>query len=122
MNTNITALASAARIASGASELLRNDEASAAAVVVDITAISGTTPTLTVIVEALDAASGKYVTLIQSTALAAVGTTLLRVGPGLTAAANLTVNGIVPRLFRVRYTIAGTAPSVTFSVGAALVK
>lgn len=89
--------------------------------VVDITALGGTVPTLTVIVEAKDAASGKYVALLTSAALAAVATTKLVVYPGVAAAANLSASDCLPRDWRVRYVIGGTTPTVTATIGAALV-
>lgn len=90
-------------------------------VVVDITAITGTSPTLTVTIEGKDAASGKYYTLLASAALAAVGTTLLTVYPGVTAAANASASQVLPRTWRVRTAIGGTTPAVTATVGASVV-
>jgi hypothetical protein len=87
-------------------------------VVVDITAISGTTPTLTVVIEGLDEASGKWYTLLSSAALNAVATTVLRVFPAGTAAANSIANLPLPMQWRVHATVAGTTPAVTATVGA----
>lgn len=87
-------------------------------VYIDITAISGTSPTLTVNLEGKDEFSGKYYTFLQSAALTAVGVTVLRVYPGLTAAANLTANDVLPGMYRVRTTIGGTSPSVTATINA----
>lgn len=86
-------------------------------VVVDVTALTGTAPTLTVVVQGKDPASGKYFTILSSTALAAVATTVLTVHPALTAAANLVANDVMPRTFRVTATVAGTTPGVTATVG-----
>lgn len=98
----------------------KNLFASGMAVVIDITAITGTTPSLTVVLEGKDPVSGKYFTILSSAALNSVGTTVLRVFPGATAAANLTVNDRLPKTFRVRATIAGTTPSVTATIGGIL--
>lgn len=89
-------------------------------VVVDITAISGTTPSLVITIEGKDPVSGKYYTILQSASLTAVGTTVLKVYPTLTAAANTAANAMLPKTYRVRSTIAGTTPSVTATVGGAL--
>lgn len=89
--------------------------------VIDITAISGTTPTATFTLEGKDEVSGKYYTILASAALNATGTTVLTVFPGLTAAANTVANDVLPKLWRVRVTIAGTTPSVTATVGASLI-
>lgn len=83
---------------------------------VNITAISGTTPTLTVTVEGKGA--GQYYTILQSAALSAAGLTVLRIYPGLTAAANLTANDILPASYRVTTTIGGTTPSVSATITA----
>lgn len=88
--------------------------------VIDVTGITGTTPTLTVTIEGKDATSGKYYTILSSAALTAAGTTVLRVYPGLVAAANLTANDVLPRVWRVSTTIAGTTPAVTATIGASL--
>ena len=90
-------------------------------IVVDVTAITGTTPTLTVTLQGKDTASGKYYTILASAALTAAGTTVLTVFPGLVAAANVTANDVLPRTYRVIAVIGGTTPAVTATVGASLV-
>ena len=89
-------------------------------VIVDITAITGTTPTLTVTIEGKDPVSGKYYTLLASTALNAVGTTALRIYPGLAVAANSAANLPLPKTYRVRTTIGGTTPAVTAKISGSL--
>lgn len=90
---------------------------------VNITAGTGTTPTLQVIIEGKDAASGAYYTLLASAAIAATaGFTLLTVYPGLTAAANSIANQVLPRVWRVRTVIGGTTPAVTATVGASVIQ
>jgi hypothetical protein len=86
--------------------------------VVDVTAITGTGPSITVVIEAKDPASGKYYTILSSTALNAVATTVLKVYPGLVVAANTSANDVLPATWRVRYVIAGTSPVVTGTIGA----
>lgn len=87
---------------------------------INITAIAGTGATLTVFVEAKDPVSGKYYLLLQSAGLTVVDTTVLKIYPGLVAAANLVANDILPKTWRVRWTITGTTPSVTAKIGASL--
>ncbi len=116
-NTFYTALRLTAAAASSNSGDLDNLAGSAVAFVIDITAITGTTPTATFTVEGKDPISGKYYTILASAALAATGTTVLRVFPGATAAANLSANDFVPKVFRVSCAIAGTTPAVTATVG-----
>lgn len=88
--------------------------------IIDITAVGGT-PTLTVTIEGKDPTSGKYYTILASAALSSVATTILRVYPGLTASANVTVNDVLPRVWRVKSVIGGTTPQVTATIAASVV-
>jgi hypothetical protein len=90
-------------------------------VLINVSAISGTSPTLTVTLKGVDTISGTAYTIIASTALNATGLTVLRVYPGLTASANLVVSDIMPVRSRVDYTIGGTGPSVTATIGIQLI-
>lgn len=121
MSRNITALKLSAATASANGNDIENLGSTGAHVVIDITAISGTSPTATFTVEGKDEVSGKYYTILASAALTAVGTTVLKIYPGLTAAANSVANDIIPRVFRVTATLGGTSPSVTATVGVSLV-
>lgn len=95
-----------------------NANARGVMVVIDITAITGTTPTLTVVVQGFDPLSGKYFTLLASAALNAVATTLLTIYPGAAATANVSANLPLPKTWRISWTIAGTTPAVTATIGA----
>lgn len=97
-----------------------NQSARGVKVVVDITAITGTTPTLTVTIRGKDPVSGKYFTLLASAALNAVATTVLTVYPGATASANVTANDNLPKTWRVEAVIGGTGPAVTVTIAAIL--
>jgi hypothetical protein len=88
---------------------------------VNITAISGTGPSLTLAIQGKDLSSGQYYTILTSAALNAVAFTLLTICPGMVAVANLTVNDFLPRTWRVACTIAGTTPLVSATIGASLV-
>jgi hypothetical protein len=92
-----------------------NTDGSMAHITIDITALTGT---LTVTVEGIDPESGKTYTILASAALAGTGTTVLRIFPGATVAANLTANDIMPKFFRIKAVVV-TGP-VTFSVGVSL--
>lgn len=85
-------------------------------VFINISAISGTTPTLTVTLKGIDPASATAYTILASAALNATGMTVLRVYPGLTAAANAVANDVTPTTCRIDTAIAGTTPSVTATV------
>jgi hypothetical protein len=86
--------------------------------VVDVTAVTAT-PSVTVTVQGVDRLSGKVYTVLASAAITATGTTVLKVGAGLTAAANLVANDVVPPVFRV--TVAhGDADSITYTIAGQL--
>lgn len=85
-------------------------------VIIDVTAVTAT-PALTVTIQGKDPASGKYYTILASTAIATVSTTVLKVGPAFTAAANLVANDMIPSIWRVTVTH-GDTDSATYSVGA----
>jgi hypothetical protein len=87
-------------------------------VIIDVTAVTAT-PALTVRIQGKDPASGKYYDILVSTAIATAITTVLKVGPGLTAAANLVANDMIPAVWRVTVTH-GDTDSATYSVGASL--
>jgi len=80
-------------------------EGRSGAFVLDVTAASGTTPTLDVLVQELDVLSGKYFTLVTFAQKTAVGNE------------RLTLTPIYGGKLRVSYTITGSSPSFTFTVG-----
>jgi len=89
---------------------------------VDVTAITGTSPTLTVAIRYKDTASGAYLTLLSSAALTAVGATMLTVYPGVTPTSNASASDIVPHTWDVAATVGGTSPSVTATIGCSVVE
>lgn len=89
---------------------------------VKITAISGTSPTLTVEIDYKDTASGTYSPLLVSPAYAVVGVATLTVYPGLTAVANTVADNVLPRTWRIADTIGGTTPSVSGTVGCSVIR
>lgn len=87
-------------------------------IIIDVTAVTAT-PALTVRIQGKDPASGKYYDILVSTVIATVSTMIMKVGPGLTAAANLTANDMIPGIWRVTVTHGDTDEAV-YSVGANL--
>lgn len=96
----------------------RDPQAKGLIVGINITAITGTTPTLTVTIKGKDPHSGTYYTVLASAALNATGYTELIVCPGTTVAANLAVSRPIPTDWRIETTIGGTTPAVTASISA----
>lgn len=113
----IAVLASGARTTAQTSQDFVNEQHRGVKVVVDITAY--TSGSLTVTISGKDRVSGKTYTLLASAALAAAATTVLTVYPGLTAAGNLTATNVLPDLWQVTCAV-GDATSITYSIGASL--
>lgn len=82
----------------------------------DVTAITDT-PSITVNVLGVDRTSGKTWPILAGAALTSVSTQALRIGPGLTAAANSVANDLLPPVFRINV-VHGDADSITYSVAA----
>lgn len=125
MANNITAavgrhkaiLASVARTATPNTEELEVPSGTRFGVfVIDVTAATST-PSTVFTVSGVDRGSGQIYTILASAAIVGVGTTVLRVGPGLTAAANLVANDIIPPVIRITATH-GNANSQTYTVSA----
>ena len=87
-------------------------------VYVNITALTGTSPTVTVTIEAYDSVSQGYVTLLESAALAATGLTMLQIYPGIASLANESANAVLPNEWRIAVALGGTTPAVTGSISA----
>ncbi len=85
-------------------------------VFINITALTGTGPTLTVTVQGRDRVSGQYFNFLSSTALSAVAFTRLLVYPGVTATANFSDNDVLSPTWRILYAIGGTTPAVTGTI------
>lgn len=120
-NRTVTALALLNVTASQNGSDLDNMSANSAHVVIDITSITGTAPTATFTVQGKCLVSNKYYTILASTALNATGTTVLKIGPGLTAAANLVANDVMPNAFRVICTTGGTVTDLDATVSVSLI-
>lgn len=88
-------------------------------VLVTITTTAIGTGSVTVTVQGKDSAGGYY-TLLAGAAVVTNTTVVYTVYPGLTAAANVTANGIVPRTWRV-ITTANNANPATYTVSASMV-
>lgn len=97
---------SASRTASGSIDTADFRYAQRAAFFLDVTAASGTTPTLDVVIETKDPASGKWFPLASFSQ--ATGATTERI----------TADPMLSDDLRVTWTLGGTSPDFTFSVGA----
>ena len=113
-----TVYASAARTATPTAVVINTRRASGLYIVIDATAITAS-PSVVPTIDLVDSVSGKFVNLVTAAAVATVSTVMLRIGRGLTAAANATVLEFLPDQVRVTMTH-GDADSITYSVSAHL--
>jgi hypothetical protein len=117
-NYNLNLDTSSARTTSANGATGTNHNARGAEIFVNVTAVSGTTPTLAVrLQESYDGTNFRDVdtTNLQTASITANGIYKLVVYPGLPTAANASLNGVLPRTFRLAWTIGGTTPSFTFA-------
>jgi hypothetical protein len=119
VNREITVFSSAARTASENSADLSNPYARGAVIVIDVTAVTAT-PSVVFTVKGKSALGSDYYTILASAAITATGQTVLRIYPGLTAAANVTASDVLPATWRVE-AVHGDADSITYSVSANLI-
>ena len=109
---------SAARTSTVAGATVTNFNAKGAVITINVTAVSGTSPTL---VAKLQYSPDGGTTWIDYTnkpvtaTISAIGQTTLIVCPGVTEVANSAVSLPLPRIVRMHYTIGGTTPSLTFA-------
>lgn len=112
-----TVMASAARTATPNTEELELPAGTNyATFVINVSAVVAT-PDLVMKVEGVDRASGAVWLLLADASVATVSVSTLQIGPGITAAANVSAAVPVPPVVRVTVTH-GDADSATYSVGA----
>ncbi len=88
---------------------------------INVTAITGTSPTLVVTLQGKDPVSGTYYTLLASASITATGFSTLTVYPNAPATANVSEPLPLPWEWRVETAITGTTPAVTASIGAVVI-
>ena len=91
--------------------------------VLDVTAVTGTTPTLDVTIERKDPLSGVYTTIPGAvfTQKTVISVDALTIYPGIAVAANESVNDALSEVWRAVATITGTTPDFTFSLAGSLI-
>ena len=110
--------ASAARTATPTAVEVNTRRFRSMVVVFDATAITST-PSVTIALDRKDNASGKYINILTSAAIATVSTNTIRIGLGLPVTANVSANEPLPNVVRVTITH-GNANSITYTVSAHL--
>lgn len=116
-NVDFTILPSAARTSTAITALFTNTNARGIICVVNVTAVSGTTPTLAFQFNAWDPINSVNQPLgAIGTNITGTSTVTLALYPATLAAGNLNVVSALPRIWYLVYVIGGTTPSFTFSV------
>lgn len=110
-----TMLASAARITTVTGDPQVNLLHRGLHLVIDLTVLAAT-ETVTPKIQGQDPASGKWYDLLVGAAIAATGTPVLKLYPGITVAANVSVSDVLPTTWRVVLTHSSTGAH-TYSVG-----
>lgn len=119
-NEEISILPSASRAATAVTtDQINVCGVSALIVVVDTTVIG--TATLTVSIDGKDKTSGKYYNLLTGTAISTNATVRYKISPYLASVANSIANDLVPVVFRITATQAGTG-SATYSLSYTLLR
>lgn len=119
INSERVLLGSAARTATPTDVTQDNPRHRGVHVVVDVTDAGAATPSITPKIQGLDAASGNWYDILVGAAITAIGTTVLKVYPGITASANASASDVLPARWRTRVEHAD-ADTITYSVGANL--
>lgn len=123
VTNQFTAEASSAKTVSGNSAAaITNVSYSGVMLFLNVSAATGTSPTLAVKVQVQDPVSLGWVDVPGASFASVIAVTptplMLTLNQGITAVANAAVNIPLPRTWRLAWTLGGTTPSFTFSVGA----
>lgn len=112
--------ASSAKITSGTGATITNNSGNGASFFVNVSAVAGTSITLAVRIQVQDPVSLAWVDLpgAVTATISATGLYLLTVHPAAADVASSKCGMPLPRTYRAAWTIGGTGPSFTFSVGA----
>lgn len=115
-NAEETVYASAARTATPTAVTMSSKGRSRLHLVIVVSSVTST-PSVVPTIDAYDTVSNSYYNLLTGVAITATGTTVLKIGPGLGAAANTSAADFLPNLWRVTMTH-GNANSITYTVSA----
>ncbi len=120
-NRIVTVLASGARTATSTTEILKKSGDNAKGLVLNIeTTVDPAAASVVPTVDRYDEVSDTWINVLTAAAITAVGTITLKIGVGITAAANLAVNDFVYDKMRLVMTHAD-GDSITYSVGAEII-
>lgn len=120
---NVTLFDSKARTADENSASINNYAYRGVQVMVNVSAVSGTSATGTFTIQGYDELSDSWFTVLASAAKDAnsTGFFTLTAYPGITASSNVSASTVLPKKWRLNFDISPTTtPSVTFSASATL--
>jgi len=110
----LTVFASVARVATPDPVDVDMIGAHGMVVIIDVSAAVDT-PSVVFNVDGFDSLSDKTWTLLDSAAITGTGTTVLKVGPGLTVAGNAVADDLIPPAVRIA-PVHGDSDSITYTV------
>ena len=119
-NRTVTIRSSSALSATGATDPVASHGARGSIIYMEVTAVSGTSPTLDCKVQGYDALGDVWhdITGAVFAQKTGAGNDYLTIYPGIGETANEAVSDVIPALIRVHNTIGGSStPTVTFSLG-----
>lgn len=120
VGTERTLHASAARTATPTTVTQTNYRGERGGHFVIVVTATAATPSVVPAIEGYSTAADAWYPILTGAAITATGTTVLRVYPGITAAANTAASDLLPQTWRLSMTHAD-ADSITYSVSANLV-
>ena len=120
LTASVTVDGSAAKTTTIAGSTITNSSYRGAKFIINVSAVSGTSPTLTAQLQVQDFVSSNWVNVpgAVTASITATGQYMLTLYPGIPEVANSKVNDVLPRIYRFNYTIGGTTPSFTLSTSA----
>ena len=119
-NRTVTIRSSSALSAAGATDPVASHGARGIIIYMEVTAVSGTSPTLDCKVQGYDALGDVWhdITGAVFAQKTGAGNDYLTIYPGIGETANEAVSDVIPALIRVHSTLGGSSsPTVTFTLG-----
>ena len=118
-NRGVTLLASAARTTATTSSDQVNLGWKGVHVYINVSAIVAS-PGLTITIQGKDELTGAYYTLLTGTQIVTATSQVLKVYPGITAAANASASDVLPKYWRVSVAVAD-ADEATYSISCSMI-
>ncbi len=116
-NRELTVLAAAARLSTFNGVDINQRAFRGIVLYIDVTVATGTTPTLNIDFQTKDPVSGFYVTHASFAEITAVTERTIIILPEIVESGSVRFSRVVGQTWRLVYTIGGTSPVFTFSVG-----